>query len=274
MLRLGEPERGGPAPSRVQPDPNAKRPSMADSVTATAWPDEVRDWLEQLNREATNLRAERRQLLGRVAALEKQLTEATARHRDLTTHAANLERALRRRPEPTGREDNWLSSVADRTAHALRTGQEAAHRIVEQARERAAQIEQRARQEAAQLYERAEAEAQKIVMVAQYDAEGILQAAHASGEELLRHAARLRDESIAELGQRKAALQAEVRRLQETRGALLESFVAIKESAESVLKSETAEPSTVTPGGLLPQRFAAWLRRGPGSRALNQIPPR
>jgi cell division septum initiation protein DivIVA len=261
MLRLGEPERAERVSSRVRTDPSGKRPTVADSLGGAAWPDEVRDWLEQLNQEATTLRAERRQLAAKVAALEHQLSEATSRQQRLSKRAADLERGMRRPPEQPGSREDWLTSVTDRTAHALRSGQEAAHRVVEQARQRAAQIEQSARQEAAEIQERAAAEARKIVMVAQYDAEGILQAAHASGEELLRHAARLRDEGLAELTQRQAALQAEIRRLEQARLALLESFAAIKESTESILKRESSDPAAVVHAPPLQHRLRDLIRR-------------
>jgi chromosome segregation ATPase len=231
------------------------RTSAADAVSGGAdgrageqddqeeWSGEVRDLLRHANEQARALRGERRTLLDRVARLEKNLQAATAENAQLTARLRELERANRgQKGTPAGSNEQWLAGVADRSAHALRSSQEAARQLVERARQRAGEIEQAALRDAAEIRKRAETDAQRAVTVANYDAEGLLQGAQASSEELLAEARKVRDRAVAQFAERRAALQAEIDRLESRRVGLLETYAAMKPIVDEAIEILEGEP--------------------------------
>jgi cell division septum initiation protein DivIVA len=247
------------------------RPTGDDSPggQAEGWPRQVRELLLHANEQATSLRAERRALVARVAELEKTVDAAKASTRRLRARIAELEKAATPSPSPTRPSDGqWLATVADRTAHALRSGHEAAQSLVERARHRCVEIEQAALHEAADIRRRADAEAQKILTVAQYDAEGLLQGAQASGEELLAHARQLRDRAIAQFAERRAALQQEIDQLEARRITLLETYAAIKSSVDEAIRALEGQPRGPSPRTRA-RAFVEWLRDPEPGDAVN-----
>ncbi|MDQ4098024.1 MAG: hypothetical protein M3144_09180 [Actinomycetota bacterium] len=207
--------------------------------------------------------------MGRVAELESSLRATEANNRLLKSRIAELQQARTEQvAAPPGPNNEWLAGVADRSAHALRSSQEAARRLVERARRRAHEIEQAALHDAADIRKRAEAEAQRILTVANYDAEGLLQGAQASSEELLAHAKRMRDRAMAQFAERRAALQEEIDRLEARRVGLLETFASLKTSVDEAIEAleppPAERPPRQRPAAGTPRRRAAalleWLR--------------
>ena len=236
------------------------------------WPGEVRNLLHDANEQARALRQERRSLLDRVANLEKSLRAAAAENAGLTARLRELEQARSERGRaPASTNDQRFAGVADRSAHALRSSQEVARGLVERARQRAAEIEQTALRDAAEIRKRAETDAQRILTVANYDAEGVLQGAEASSEELLAEARKERDRAMAQFAQRRAALQAEIDRLESRRIGLLETYAALKTIVDEAIETLEGHPST---GAHRPGRaLLGWWRGGPGPESVGSGPP-
>jgi cell division septum initiation protein DivIVA len=210
VIRLGEVR----SPGRLEPGMEARGGSGGASAPADGWPAEVRQLLQNMDREATSLRAERRALSARVAELEQQLAMAEADTKRLADQVAELQARARAVP-PVERQTNerWVTDVTENAAVTLRSAQEAAQRTVRRAKERATEIEQTALQEAAELRKRAEAQAEKLLLVAQYDAEGLLQGAQASAEEILVRARQRSERVLTALEERRASVEAEIQSL-------------------------------------------------------------
>lgn len=269
MLRLRDVDRIGAADGMG---------GFADTVGAPSdepdqqeeWPGEVRDLLRHANQQARSLREERRTLLDRVAGLEKELRAAAGENARLNARVRELERANHERERTAnGPNEQWLSGVADRSAHALRSSQEVARQLVGRARQRAGEIEQAALHDAAEIRKRAETDAQRILTVANYDAEGLLQGAQASSEELLAEARKVRDRTVAQFAERRAALQAEIDRLEARRVGLLETYAAMKPVVDEAIEILEGRP----PNGTHRQGRAllGWWRT-PGADGLGDTP--
>lgn len=236
---------------------------------AHGWPQEVRKLLFEANQEASALRSERRNLLARVAELERRLDGANIRIAELTGEVTHLEQERRQADVPAARpsDEQWLHDVTDRTTTALRSSQELAQSVAERAHQRATEIEESALREAAAIRRRAEAQAAKVLNVAQYDAEGLLQAAQSSAEELLREAHKQQKEVAARLRRRREALQQEIDRLEVRRLRLLETYAAIRRPVEEAIRTleQGAERPPVAPDVPLVTRLrnarSTWARR-------------
>lgn len=236
---------------------------------AHGWPQEVRKLLFEANQEASALRSERRNILARVAELERRLAGANTRIAELSGEVAQLEQERRQVEVPTARpaDEQWLHDVTDRTTTALRSSQELAQSVTERAHQRATEIEESALREAAAIRRRAEAQAAKILNVAQYDAEGLLQAAQSSAEELLKEAHKQQKEVAARLRRRRETLQQEIDRLEVRRLRLLETYAAIRRPVEEAIRTleQGAERPPAPPEVPLATRIrnarSTWARR-------------
>lgn len=229
---------------------------------ADRWPQEVRKLLFEAHEEAAQLRSEREMLLTRGTDLERRLEAAQAQVKALADQVARLERQAQRpqpaqplperpqrqpQPQPQSR---WLGEVADRTAAALRSGQETAQSLVERANRRAQEIERSALQDAAAIRAKAEAEATRVMRMADYDAEGVLQGAQASAEELLGEARKAAAEVMAELYRRRDALTRDIDALEGRRLSLLRACAGIRKPVDEAIRAlEQAGPDGARPGG-------------------------
>ena len=269
MLSVREP---GPPRSGTEADLGFTEVDEGPAGENEGWPGEVRDLLRHANEQTRALRAERRTLLERVAALEKKVSAATSENARLKARLRDVERANDERDRKTsGPNEQWLAGVADRSAHALRSSQETAHGLVERARQRADEIEHVALRDAAAIRKRAETDAQRILTVANYDAEGLLQGAQASSEELLAEARKARDSAVAKFKERRAALQAEIDRLEARRIGLLETYAAMKTVVDEAIDTLEGGPARGRP----PRALRSWWRGGaPGEGPDPDAAPR
>lgn len=210
------------------------------------WPQEVRKLLFEAHQEASALRAERQALLARTADLESRLESARSEVAALTERVATLQARPPRRARPTPPppeppqhrpDQRWLSDVADRTATALRSGQETAQSLVERASQRAKELEEGALHEAAAIRSRADAQATRVLRLAHYDAEGVLQGAQASAEELLGEARKAAGELMAELHRRREVLLREIEGLDARRVSLLQACASIRRPVEEAIRA-------------------------------------
>jgi cell division septum initiation protein DivIVA len=267
LLKLGE-DRSSEffdQEERVRPASRGARSPGGD------WPQEVRQLLQNMNREASALRAERRALTARVTELEQQLASAVADRRRLASRVLQLEqleqKAREAPPSEQKSDDQWLAEVTDRTAYTLRSAQEAAQRLIARAKGRATEIEQAAAREAAEIRKRAEAEAEKLLLVAHYDAEGLLQGAQASGEEILARARERQETMLSRLQERRAALQAEIDELEAGRLSLLQRYAKIKASVGHAIHALEGD-SSVNSQARPPSAGGHWARGRQGIRRL------
>jgi len=223
-----------------------------DASASDGWPQEVRKLLFEAHQDASALRSERQALLARASDLESRLEAAHGQVADLTGQVARLQAEARARrparapaatppaparPAPSSPEQRWLSDVTDRTASALRSGQEAAQTLVERARQRAKAIEQAAAQESAALRERADAQASKVLRLANYDAEGVLQGAQAAAEELLAEARKAAQEVMGELHRRRDRITREIEAMEARRMSLLQACAAIRRPVDEAIRT-------------------------------------
>ena len=230
----------------------SRRAGGDEGGAADGWPQEVRKLLFEAHQDASALRSERQSLLARAADLENRLEAAQSDVAELTRQVARLQsqaqaqarsqRAAQARPSAPAAAaspavQRWLSDVTDRTASALRSGQETAQTLVERARQRAKTMEQAAVQESAALRERAEAEASRVVRLAHYDAEGILQGAQAAAEELLVEARKAAQEVMGELHRRRDGLRGEIEALEARRVSVLQACAAIRRPIEEAIRA-------------------------------------
>jgi len=252
VATLGSSERGPVgAPGRV-------------GGAADRWPQEVRKLLFEAHEEAAQLRSEREMLLNRGTDLERRLEAAQAQVKALVDQVARLERQAQRprpaqplperpqrQPQPQPQpQSRWLGEVADRTAAALRSGQETAQSLVERAGRRAQEIERSALQDAAAIRAKAEAEAARVMRMADYDAEGILHGAQASAEELLGEARKAAAEVMTELYRRRDALTRDIDALEGRRLSLLRACAGIRKPVDEAIRAlEQAGPEGARPGG-------------------------
>lgn len=215
-----------------------------DASAPDGWPQEVRKLLFEAHEDAAALRSERQALLARATELERRLEAAQRQVAALTDEVSRLRARPRRAPAPppapapaTATDDRWLNDVADRTAGALRSGQETAQSLVERARRRATEVEHAALEESAAIRARADAEAARMLKLANYDAEGVLQGAQASAEELLGEARKAAREVMAELHRRRDVLTRDIELLEARRVSLLQACAGIRRPVDDAIRT-------------------------------------
>lgn len=258
----------------------SRRPAGDDSVP-DGWPQEVRKLLFEAHEDAAALRSERQALLARASELERRLEAAQRQVAALTDEVARLRArplpapAPPRSPAPAAApaaHDRWLDDVADRTAGALRSGQETARALVERARRRAEEVEQAALEESAAIRARADAEAARILKLADYDAEGVLQGAQASAEELLGEARKAAREVMGELHRRRDVLTREIELLEARRVTLLQACAGIRRPVDDAIRTleragVDARPPVRSPREALSAAITT------ARRVTNRVPP-
>lgn len=198
------------------------------------------------------------QVSGWLQRVAQEFEALQARNRELTARVAELERELGHRRQVT--EEELLAELPGRTARVLRSAQEVGEEIVQRAKEHSGALAQEAGRHAAEIRRRAEAEAQNILRRAETDAQAQLNAARSSGRDIVMQARELRHRTLADLNERRVALEQEVERLQTGRDRLLEAYVAIKRTFDEATSSFSRDDLTgVDPAPHPP-------RPGPGDR--------